>query len=85
MKLFTTKEKKVHTKDCGWVRITTYYLLGIPYFNVPEVMHEARQEQEEPLSRRNLDEANDYLKWREKLNLGSIDDDTFIQIINTRF
>ena len=42
-------------------------------------------QKEETNINHNIQELNDYIEWRNRLKLGSIDDDTFLQILNARF
>ena len=43
------------------------------------------QNESKPLQPHSIQDLNEYLEWRNKLRLGSVDDETFLQILNTRF
>ena len=43
------------------------------------------QKESKSLQPHNIQDLNEYLEWRNKLRLGSVDDETFLQILNTRF
>lgn len=84
MKIRKTIRDKVTLKEFGRVERIRVLVLGILIWTEYHAI-EAKVQHEERNHRANLAEMDDYLEWREKLKMGNVSDEDFINILNTRF
>ena len=75
---------KVTLKEFGMVERVRLFIFGILVWTEYHAI-EAKVQHEEKNHRANISEMEGYLEWRERLKMGNVSDEDFINILNTRF
>jgi len=88
MKAFKIRKRSIR-KDGRIFEQTIFYPLGLKrlgfiLWSDPKVC-EVQEKSTEEYIRHEMKEMEQYLEWRDKLKLGHIDNETFEQILNSRF
>ena len=84
MKIITTQTKKVFSPEYGWINQITFFIFGFKFWTENHLF-EIEKEPEAPKYSYDLEEMTGYQEWRQKMHLMRLEDDEFMQIINTRF
>lgn len=82
MNILTKKTKKVHSPEYGWLEQVKYYVFG---FCIMTENNPINPFPEGEKTAHDIEEMAMYQEWREKMKLMRLEDDEFIQILNTRF
>lgn len=84
MKLFTRKTAVKFSQEFGKINQVTYYFLGVKFWT-ENYLIEIEPIKEEPKYSYDIEEMTGYMEWRQKMHLMRLEDEEFMQIINTRF
>lgn len=84
MKLITKKTSKKFSPEFGWLKVVEFKFLGFKFWTEHHLIDDIVPTNEKHTSH-DLEEMAMYAEWREKLNLGPVDNETFTQILNNRF
>lgn len=84
MKLFTRKTAVKFSQEFGKINQVTYYFLGVKFWT-ENYLIEIEPIKEEPKYSYDIKEMTGYMEWRQKMHLMRLEDEEFMQIINTRF
>ena len=84
MKLIKIKKDTVTLVEYGKVNRVRLFFLGVLIWTEHHAI-EAKVQHEEKYQRANISEMEDYLEWRQRLKMGNISDEDFINILNSRF
>lgn len=81
MKILTQRKKKVFSPDYGWLEQVKYYVFGFCVMTENNPIEAFTEER----TVHDLEDMAMYQEWREKMKLMRLEDDDFVQILNTRF
>ena len=84
MKLFTRKTAVKFSPEFGKINQVSYYFLGLIFWT-ENYLIEIEPIKEEPKYSCDIEEMTGYMEWRQKMHLMRLDDDTFSQILHSRF
>ena len=84
MKLFTRKTAVKFSQEFGKINQVTYYFLGVKFWT-ENYLIEIEEKPEELKYSYDIEEMTGYMEWRQKMHLMRLDDDTFSQILHSRF
>ena len=86
MKKITQKKSKKYNPDFGWINQISFFIFGFKFWTENHLIEISEpDEAEEKENIHNLEEMAMYAEWREKLGLMRLNDDDFVQILNSRF
>ena len=84
MKLFTRKTAVKFSPEFGKINQVTFYFFGLKFWT-ENYLIEIEPIKEEPKYSYDIEEMTGYMEWRQKMHLMQLDDDTFSQILHSRF
>lgn len=84
MKIITKKSAKKFSPEYGWVNQISFFVFGFKFCTENHFIEIISEPKEEKYSY-DVEEMTGYQEWREKMHLMRLEDDVFIQILNTRF
>ena len=84
MKLFTRKTAVKFSPEFGKINQVAYYFLGVKFWT-ENYLIEIEEKPEELKYSYDIEEMTGYMEWRQKMHLMRLDDDTFSQILHSRF